>query len=61
VGHDLELAVMELFPSLGAREVVMYPVWGSDRKADGSLQQVTHYLVEARPVFDMNQHQQVMG
>lgn len=50
LGDNLEQAVMELFPALTTSEVVMYPVWGSDREADGSLQQVTHYLVEGQPV-----------
>ena len=60
---------MELFPTLTTSEVVMYSVWGSDREADGSFQQVTHYLVEARPValqpmdhlFVTNPVQQVVG
>lgn len=56
-GDNLELAVMDLFPYSQADEVTMYPVWGSDCEADGSLQHVTHYL--AQEVVTHQAHQTV--
>lgn len=50
--RELELAILaSLFAnhkSHNNKNLTMYPVWGSDREADGTLRFVTHYLVEAR-------------
>jgi hypothetical protein len=49
--HDLEVAVGSLFDSSirtrGEDSLIMYPVWGCDREADGAPAHVTHYLIEA--------------
>jgi hypothetical protein len=46
--HDLEVAVGSLFDSSSTTDsLIMYPVWGCDKEADGAPAHVTHYLIEA--------------